>query len=464
MKRTILSKIRQDKILILLRKLLKDFEDVYLVGGAIRDYGLGFEPKEYDFAVKEPRKIAAFVSQKFEMNYFKLGKNLDNVYRIPIGEGGIDFGALGNQTIEENLGKRDFTIDSIAIDLASHKVYDPFGGFKDIKGRIIRITGEEAFKNDPLRILKGYRLKCAFSELYFDRLTEKKIRENAHLLENVAPERIKMEISKILSSKKCLDVIAEMSSNDVLFTVFPLLIKLKDVPQSFPHKSDVLSHTFDMLKFLDENIDLTHILSLWSNSSENIMKMRFAIVFHDAGKKDTFSEDRSGIHFHKHEKISARIAQKSLSKLRYSNKIIKDVVSLCELHMRPLLLFKEKKCSITAKRRLIKESGDNFPLLILLSFIDFSTMKRDEKEIVEYHSFCEEMFSLYQEVAKEIKAPPKLVDGLEAMEILQLKEKGPELGNALKLLREQQIDGNIKNKEEAVAFLKKYRKNILDKK
>ncbi len=132
--------------------------------------------------------------------------------------------------------------------------------------------------------------------------------------------------------------------------------------------------------------------------------------------------------------------------------------------MRPLLLFKDKNCSVAAKRRLIKDAGEDFPLLMLLSFIDFSSMERSQKEIEDYFLYCEEMFSLYQKIGREILIPPKLVDGDEAMKILALKKKDEKLGNALKCLRQEQIDGNIESKKEAVAFLKKYKKNILDKK
>lgn len=464
MRRAILRKIKNDNILLLIRKILKKFKDIYLVGGAIRDYGLGIEPKEYDFVVKEPENMAEYLSKKLKMNCFKLGNSTDYVFRISIGEGGVDFSPIKSESIEDNLKKRDFTIDSIGIDLVSFEVSDPLGGLKDIKNKKIRMTSKKTFEDDPLRILKGYRLKCIFPELEFDKFTKKEIDKSGDLLKKIAPERIQIEISKILSSQKCAGAIEDMFKNGIFIVVFPLLSKLKGVPQSFPHKTDVLNHTLDMLRFLDENIYLSHLLSLRSNFSENIMKLRFAIIFHDAGKKDTFLEDKRGIHFYGHEKKSAKIVQRSLSKLKYSKKMVKEISSICELHMRPLLLFKEKNCSIRAKRRLIKDSGEDFPLLMVLSFIDFSTMMRSQKEIEEYYSFCEEMFSLYQKSAKEILFPPKLINGLEAMKILGLREKGPDLGSALKCLRQEQIDGNIKNREEAVAFLEKYRRNIFNSK
>jgi len=464
MKRNILEKIKKDEILLLFRKLLKDFPEVYLVGGAIRDFGFGVEPKEYDFAVKNTQRVVSFLSQKLKINYFKLGRNLDYVYRVPLGEGGADFSPLKGRTILADLKKRDFTIDSIAVNIHTFEVFDPFEGIKDIKNNVLRMTSNKAFEDDALRILKGYRLRSFFPELKWEEKTLLTARKDEDKLKTIAKERIQAELSRILTSKNCATIIEEMSKSSILFLFFPSLSELKGVKQPHPHKSDVLTHIFDMLKFLDENIYLSEILSIKSHSEREILKLRLAILFHDAGKKSAFSEDNKGIHFYGHEKISSKIAKENLSKLKFPSKITKEVCRLCELHLRPLLLFADKKSSKTAKRRLIREAGEDFPLLMLLSFIDFSSMKRTQKEIEEYYFYCENMFSLYEEIGRDIIIPPKLIDGLEAMEILGLKSKGEKLGYALKSLRQEQIDGKIKSRKEAVSFLKNYKKRFLNKK
>ncbi|MFB3850326.1 MAG: HD domain-containing protein [Acidobacteriota bacterium] len=464
MKRDILAKIKKDEILLLFRKLLKDFPEVYLVGGAIRDFGFGVEPKEYDFVVKDPRKLVSFLSEKLKINFFKLGRNLEYVYRIPLGEGGADFSPIKGRTISADLKKRDFTIDSIAVNLHTFEVYDPCQGLKDLQQKVLRMTSSNAFCDDALRILKGYRLCSFFPELIWEEKTLSVAAKDGEKLKKIAKERIQAELSKILVSKNCANTLKEMTKNNILFIFFPFLAELKGLKQPYPHKSDVLTHIFDMLKFLDENIYLSQILSIKSHSEREILKLRLAIIFHDIGKKDSFSEDKKGIHFYGHEKISSKIAKENLSRLKFPTKITNEVARLCELHLRPLLLFKDKKVSETAKRRLIRESGEDFPLLMLLSFIDFSSMERTQREIEEYYYYCENMFSLYQDIGREIIIPPKLIDGLEAMDILGLKAKGQKLGNALKSLRQEQIDGKIKNRKEAVLFLKNYRKKFLDKK
>lgn len=460
MKIDILRKVKKNEIILLFRRLLKDFPEVYLVGGAIRDFGFGIEPKEYDFAVKNPQNVVSCLSKKLRINFFRLGKGLDYVYRIPLGYGGVDFSPIKGRTISADLKKRDFTIDSIAVNIHTYEVFDPFGGLEDIDKKVLRIKNCTAFEDDALRILKGYRLRSIFPELKWEEKTLLRARKNEDKLKTVAKERVQSELSRILTSGNSARTIEEMSESGILFILFPSLSELRGLKQPYPHKSGVLNHIFDMLRFLDENIYLLQILNNFSHFEREILKLRLAILFHDAGKKQAFSEDQKGIHFYGHEKISSKIAKEDLLRLKFPAKITKEVSRLCELHLRPLLLFKEKKVSETAKRRLIRKAGEDFPLLMLLSFIDFSSMERTQKEIEEYYFYCEHMFALYEEIGREVLIPPKLVDGIEAMELLGLNRKDERLGNALKSLRQEQIDGKIKSRKEAVTFLKNYKKFI----
>lgn len=461
MKEKILQKIKDDEIIFILRKILKDCKNVYLVGGAIRDYALGSVPKEYDFVTEKAQEVALYVAKKLKVKSFGLGKNSEQIHRISLGEGGLDFSSIKNETIETNLKKRDFTVDSIGVVLHTFEICDPSQGIKDIEKRILKMTYKDSFSDDPLRILKGFRLISYYPQLKWEIKTKEKVKELAPLIEKIPKERIKTELSKILLSKNCTNTLKSMFKENVLELIFPFVKGLNNVIQTFPHKSDVLSHTFEILELLDENISFSQNLIFVNFSQKDLIKLRLAILFHDSGKKECVLEEQNRIHFYGHEKISAKIAKENLLKLRYSKEMAYAVSHLCQLHLRPLFLFNDKNASTYSKRRLIRKAGDDFPLLVMLSFLDFSSKHKTDKEIADYYLFCEQLYSLYEKERDTILSPPKLIDGISAMKIVGLEKAGPELGKIMKSLRQEQVDGKIKTKEEAIKFLKKYKNKIV---
>jgi poly(A) polymerase len=453
----LIEKIKNDETLKALRKIIGKSDEIYLVGGAIRDYLFNQIPKEYDFISKTPFKTSKIIAEKLGIKSFKTGKDLSVVYRIFFDEGGIDFSPIGDKKLETNLKKRDFTIDSIAVNINDFTIYDPICGIKDAERKVLKIGYKNAFIDDPLRILKGYRLKSSYPELKWDKETKSKAIKLSNKIQSVPNERIKEELKKILTQKRCANVLKEMAKDGILFEIFPCLKELKGLRQSKPHKSDVLGHTFDILKILEENFEFFENTSFFRHNLDDILRLRLAILFHDSGKGKCYFKDSKGIHFYGHSKKSAKIAEEALSSLTFSKSLVKEVSNLCELHLRPMLLFREKHHSISAIRKLIKDSSDNFPFLILLSYLDFISMNRSEEEIIEFNFFCGELFELFKKEGEKIIKPQKLIDGFEAMEILGVN-KGKELGEALDSLKNAQIKGSVKTRKDAVNFLIKYRK------
>jgi poly(A) polymerase len=459
----LIEKIKCDETLKTLKKIISECDEIYLVGGAIRDYLFDQIPKEYDFISKTPFKTSKIIAEKLGLKSFKTGKDLDVVYRIFFNEGGIDFSPIGYKKLEQNLRKRDFTIDSIAINIDDFSLYDPLCGIKDAQKKVLKMGYNNSFKDDPLRILKGYRLECSYPELKWDKETRNEAIRLCNTIKSVPKERIKEELKKILTQKSCVNILKEMAKDGILFEIFPCLKELKGLRQPKPHKRDVLGHTFDILQILEENFEFFENTSFFRHNLDDILKLRLAILFHDSGKGKCFFKDSKGIHFYGHSKESAKLAEEVLSSLTFSRSFVKEVSNLCDLHLRPILLFKEKQPSISSKRRLVKDAGDNFPMLVLMSYLDFISMKRCEEEIIEFNSFCNELFELFKNDGEEIIKPEKIVDGFEAMEILGI-EKGKELGKALSSLKKAQIDGSVKTKKDVVKFLIKYRKLNLENK
>lgn len=453
------EKIKSDLIIKTLKRLFKGRNDIYLVGGAVRDYLLERKPKEYDFVSKKPYETSKFVAKALNLKFFPLGKGKFRVYRIPLSDGGLDFTSIRTRNIINNLKKRDFTIDAIAVRINDFKLVDPNSGIEDLKKGILRKGYNKSFEDDPLRVVKGYRLKTTFPQIEWDKTTKDDAIKFSKKIVEAKKERIKEELIKLFSERQSSIALKEMWADGILFQVFPTLREIEGLPQSKPHKNDVLNHTLDMLFILDENLPFFDNFTIFFQNKKDIIKLKLSILFHDSGKGRCFFKDKNGIHFYNHQKESASIAQKTLSSLAFPNAICKSVANLCYLHIVPLQLFKEENRSLKARRRLIHKAKDDFPLLVFLSYIDFTSMDRSDEEIEKYKLFCQELLSFYKEKGNKIVQRKKLIDGNEAKEILGIGD-GPLLGKALNKVLTAQIEGKIKNKKEAVNFLKKLRGNI----
>jgi poly(A) polymerase len=441
--------------------MLKDSDDLYLVGGAVRDFAFGIEPYEFDFISRQPYKSAKAVANKLGRRAVKLGKGAAVIYRIPFEGGSIDFSAFTEAAVDKNLGKRDFTINSLGVHMKSLTLFDPSKGIADLHNKILRKGYDNSFSDDPLRIVKAYRMKALYPALKWDDETRASCRKQSPGINNVPPERVQLELAKMLNGKTAAQVLRDMKTDNVLFAVFPGLEQIENIQQSSPHKSDVMTHTLEMMDLFDETMIHFAGSSVFHHSGTDLMKLRLAILFHDSGKAKCFSKDKKGIHFYGHEKESALTARKSLSRLRFSNAAINDICVLCGLHLRPLLLHGEGSPTLPAKRRLIRDAGENIHLLMILSLLDFSSMERTPEELESYWNFCQEIFDLAEKEGKKILHPPKLISGLKALVILGLEKPGPELGKALIALADAQTDGAVNTPEEAAGFLKRYRKEIL---
>jgi len=452
--------LRASGVIALVRSALGTKDDLYVVGGSIRDLAFDKVPSEFDFVSRRPCAAARAVAAKAGSRAFKLGKGRALIYRIPMSEGNIDFSPLREATIEKNLSKRDFTMNSLAAHLKDFSLVAPSEGLSDIVTNTLRRGYRRSFSDDPLRIVKGYRMRSAFPFLEWDKETREDCMRLASEIRRVPAERILLEMTKILGGKTAARALREMAEDGVLQAVFPELKEIDGFEQEHPHRTDVLSHTLDTLDLLDENLVHFEGSSLFHHQTGDLVKLRLALLFHDAGKARRFSREGGRIRFFGHEKESARISAGSLGALRFPNSVIRDVSSLCALHMRPLLLHAEGSPSTPAIRRLIRDAGSDIHLLMMMSLLDFSSMERTPEELESFWDFCRRVFDIVEKEGEKIISPPKLVDGLEALAILSLERPGPLLGKALLALADAQAGGEVGSREEAVAFLEDYGKKI----
>ncbi|MBD3300618.1 MAG: HD domain-containing protein [Candidatus Moranbacteria bacterium] len=328
----------------------KDFES-YLVGGCVRDILLEKKPKDWDIATNatpdQMLKIfpESFYENKFgtvgikdrktksivEITTYRTEKNYKD-HRHPLT---VKF----SKNINEDLERRDFTINAMALDPFSKKIIDPFKGQSDLKNQIIRSVKnpDQRFREDALRLIRAVRFA---NELNFkiDPPTYASIIKNSGLLQKISKERIKEEFNKIILSKTPAEGIELLRKTGLLKQIIPELTNTLGVKQNLHHQRTVYDHILHTLR----------------NCKSKKLSVRLAALFHDIAKPQTKRGHGPKSTFYNHEYASAKMVRRILKRLRYSEKIIKHTSLLVKNHM---FYYEVDKVTPSSVRRLISKVG-----------------------------------------------------------------------------------------------------------
>lgn len=334
--------------------------EAFIVGGSVRDMLLGKQPADYDIATNARPEEVEKIFKDFKT--IDLGKKYGTIivaqkngnvevtsYRMEAEylDGRRPSKVIFAKRIEDDLSRRDFTINSMAYS-EKQGLIDPFKGALDLKKRIVRTVGNprERFEEDHLRILRGVRFACKLGFKIEDS-TYQASKEMSHLLSYISAERIRDELFRILLSPKPSHGLRLMKDIGILDVILPELKDAVGFDQHNPyHDKDVFEHTLCVVDGVRDKLEL-----------------RLAALFHDIGKPRTFSIDEEGVgHFYQHEKLSVEITRKILSRLRCSNDLIRNVSLLIGDHMS-----KDKGMKDKGLKRMLRRVGEDgiFDLLEL---------------------------------------------------------------------------------------------------
>ncbi len=338
---------------------------VYMVGGAVRDFFLHKTAEDWDVATNASpeqvtslfRKVIPTGIEHGTVTVFFKGKKIEcTTFRREEGYSDsrhpdkIDF----SDSIEEDLSRRDFTMNAIAVRLPDGKIIDPFGGRQAIKDKIIKTVGnpEERFSEDGLRPLRCVRF-ASQTGFTVDKDTLESIPRCISSTSKVSRERIRDEFIKILLSPKPSTALLLMERTGLLELILPEAAACRGVEQLGFHKDDVLDHMLKACDFAD---------------SGNF-NVRAAAFFHDIGKPECreWSREKERYTFYNHEKKSAVITEEIMRRLRFPQKTIKAVCHLIGMHM----FHYEPSWSDAAVRRFAVKAGvENIPDLFRLRIAD----------------------------------------------------------------------------------------------
>ncbi|WP_432806462.1 CCA tRNA nucleotidyltransferase [Nocardioides marmotae] len=455
-----------DRIAPVIDELGRRFADagheLSLVGGPVRDAMLGRRHNDLDFTTSARPEQTERLLKGWADAIWDMGRAFGTIgcrrgpwqveittyrseaYDPSSRKPDVDFG----DSLDGDLGRRDFTVNAMAVRLPGRQVEDPYGGVVDLAHRVLRTPGrpEDSFSDDPLRMMRAARFAAQLGFTVDDGVREA-MTAMADRISIISAERVRDELVKLVCApypRLGLTLLVETGLAALVLPELPALMLERD--EHHRHK-DVYEHT---LTVLEQAIDLEDRLG-----GEPDFVSRFAALMHDVGKPRTrrFLDDGT-VTFHHHDVVGAKITRKRMQALRFSNDEIEAVTSLVELHLR-FHGYGSGEWTDSAVRRYVRDAGDQLERLHVLTRADCTTRnQRKAARLARTYDELEERIARLSEQEELASIRPDL-DGNQIMGILGIGP-GREIGEAYRHLLELRMDhgplGEERAREELLAW------------
>ena len=473
-------------------------QEIYLVGGAVRDALLGRESHDLDFAVPAGGiKLARHIADKLNGAFYPLDLERDTGRVVLTREDNtriiLDVATYRGADIEADLRDRDFTINAIAFNLNTDTLFDPTSGGNDLRARLVHACTPESLVNDPVRVLRAVRLAAGLG-FQIDVETRQQMKQASGQLRSVPPERLRDELFRILDGPQPGAAIRALEMLGVLPHILPELSSLKGVEQPAPHVYDVWMHTIATLNHLEDILaplapgydpestdDLyagllvlrlgryreqfaAHFASTLNTDRSVRALLFFAALYHDVAKPVCKTAGDDGrIRFWEHDEKGAEMAAERANTLHLSNEEIHRLRIIVHNHMRihfhsNRLESEHKTPSRKAIYRFFRDAGEAAVDLTLLALADSRATRghtlTQESWTAEL-DICRILLENYWEKPAETISPPRLLDGNELMAEFDLKP-GPRIGETLEAIREAQATGKVHTRKDALIFARQW--------
>nr|WP_198544934.1 CCA tRNA nucleotidyltransferase [Kitasatospora sp. NRRL B-11411] len=346
-------------------------------------------------------------------------------------------------SIEQDLVRRDFTVNAMAVDLPGRQFVDPHRGLDDLEARVLRTpaTPEESFSDDPLRMMRAARFAA---QLDFEPAPEvvAAMTAMAERITIVSAERVQAELNKLLLAEHPVKGLRLLVDTGLADHVLPELPALRLESDEHHRHKDVYEHSLTVLE---------QAIALETQGPDLVL--RLAALLHDIGKPRTRRFESDGrVSFHHHEVVGAKMTRKRMRELKYSNELVNEVAKLVELHLR-FHGYGGGEWTDSAVRRYVTDAGPLLSRLHKLTRSDCTTRnKRKAAALARTYDSLEERITALQ-AQEELDAIRPALDGNEIMELLGLRP-GPAVGRAYKHLLELRLEHGPMAHEEAVAALR----------
>ncbi len=443
-------------------EILTNIHEGYLVGGAVRDFLLGKTTTDRDITIRGAESFAQKLAGDFNGTFIVLDSE-NKIYRVVLEDkiNFFDISELQGETIEEDLKRRDFTINAIAYDLSNDRFVDVTDGVNDLKNRVLRHVEDKNFEDDPLRILRAFRFAATTGFTMTPDL-ETAIKKYSPIALNPAPERIHYEIMKLFGGNRASQTLLRMDDFGLLEKFFPCIIEMKKVPPNTHHHLDLFHHVVETVRqieiqYANASQEIKeHLDRIDFGGFPRINHLKLAGFLHDIGKFSTWTIEPNGRHrFIKHDDVGSKMVVPLLKNLKFSKKQVEYISCMIKNHIYPSNVIIAPDLNEKVKMRYIRKMGDNVIDNIVLARADrLSARGVDVTEEMVKNNLdgLAALLNFYLEKRETLEPLPKLLDGNEIMELLNLKPS-PLLGQIVNELYEAQLSGDVVTKEDAIKFI-----------
>ena len=443
-------------------------EQLYLVGGSVRDALLGRLGNDLDFTTSaRPELVQSLLDDWAEVvwdtgiEYGTVsaqhkGQQIEiTTFRSDVYDGDsrnpeVTYG----DTLEGDLVRRDFTVNAMAVRLSvdddgqmASEFHDPVGGLDALTKRVLDTpnTPEQSFSDDPLRMLRAARFASQLEFSVAPRVRAAMTDMSAQI-KRITVERVQVELDKLVGGADPTAGIDLLVETGVGEHVFPEIGALKMTTDEHKQHKDVYLHSLQVMRQAIDQED--------PEEGPDLV-LRWAALLHDIGKPDTKDiKPGGGVSFHHHEVVGAKMVRKRMRQLKYPKSVVSDVSQLVYLHMR-FHGFGEGEWTDSAVRRYVTDAGELLPRLHKLVRADSTTRNpRKAARLQRTYDHLEERIDDIAAKEDLARVRPDL-DGNEIMTILDLKP-GPDVGRAWSFLKELRLEHGPLEREDAIAKLKEW--------
>lgn len=462
-----LKQLENNKIYNLLKST---GNEIYLVGGIVRDIlseRLNISDiHDFDIIVNDmPAHDFAYRFKGCDnVETVITLDDINNIYRIIMKDkiNYIDVTNPINGDLSEDIKRRDLTINSIVYDIKNDELIDLTGGLSDIKTKKLKAISEQNFTDDPLRILRTFRFASVLG-YEIDKSTVDITKRHRDLILTPSIERINVEILKLFGGRYTDIILKQMDRMGIIDILFPIMLDVKKVPPNTHHHLDLFNHSISTVKYIQEIYETSgievrsHLDKIDFGGESRLAHLKFAGFLHDIGKFSTWTIEDNGRHrFIRHDEIGAELAKGILKEQKFSKKQIDYISFVIRNHIYPSSVISSPEINDKIYMRYIRKAGDNSIDLITIAKADRLSARGEaitEKMVQDNIDGLNRLQDFYIEVKPTLKPLPKLLNGHEIMEILNIPQSNT-LGKIIQSLHEAQLNQTVSNKEEAINFIK----------
>jgi tRNA nucleotidyltransferase/poly(A) polymerase len=434
---------------------------VFIVGGSIRDLIAGRTPHDYDLAVhQDSGHFASRLAATTGGHIVELGQQAQKMLRVVTSDRFFDIMPVNGASIEQDLRLRDFTINAMAFDVSSGKLLDPLGGQKDLKAKMVRMVSREVFGQDPVRLVRAYRMAATFG-FSISKDTLNAIAADANLIQKTAGERIREELFKILQCPDSHSYLSMMAGNELLSSIFPEFLYLRRLRAYPAAPRTLLDQTLDAYDHLEKILTPENefkrsidIRPPGADDARRSILLKWAILFHNLeqgpdkslrGKREF--QDPGG---------SSAITRSICHRLRFSRRQSDTIETIVRHHAKPLRLFLDHQKNIPIKKefiRLFLNCNEITPDVLLHALAEFRGQRNaDDPVLNEFTDFIRILIQKYEAVLRPRAARPAPINGNDLINEFGMKPSA-EFRRILNQVEEERLGQPTYSRKEALKLV-----------